>query len=142
MAERMAGFQAGGMGGGARPVGQGGGARPVGQPGAQPPGQPGGQPGGRGGFGGGPAGGGGGNIDEMLDRFPTIKPVDLKVGDMIAVSSTKNTSVDRIRAIKLLAGVEPFLRLAQAANGRGGRNGQGGVEQGFSIPGLDGIGFP
>ncbi len=140
MAERMAGFQAGG--GGARPFGQGAGARPVGQGGAQPPTAPGGAqgaPGGRTGFGGARPGGGG-NIDEMLDRFPTIKTADLKVGDMIAVSSTKNTNVEKIRAIKLLAGVEPFLRMAQAGNGRGGQGGGGG--EGFSIPGLDGIGFP
>ncbi len=143
MAERMAGFQTGA--GGARPIGQGGGARPAGPPAGD--GKPvvvtqGGDGQGRGGFGGPRPGGagGGGNIDEMLDKFPTIKPGDLKVGDMIAVSSTKNASVDRIRAIKLLAGVEPFLRMAQATSGRG-RNGQG-VEQGFSIPGLDGIGFP
>ncbi len=57
---------------------------------------------------------------------------------MIAVSSTKNSAADRIRAIKLLAGVEPFLRMAQAGNGKRA----GGVEGGFSIPGLDGIGFP
>ncbi|MFM9903833.1 MAG: hypothetical protein ACKVQJ_04595 [Pyrinomonadaceae bacterium] len=137
MAERMAGFQAG-AGNGPRPIGQGG--TPAGQGPvrvALPPGQgqmPAGGPG-RGGFAG-PSGG----VDEMLDRFPTIKAGDLKVGDMIAVSSTKNTSVDRIRAIKLLAGVEPFLRMAQAANGRG-RGGQG-VEAGFTIPGLDGVGFP
>ena len=141
MAERMAGFQTGA--GGARPIGQGGGARPAGQgqptvvvmPGVQ--GQPGGQPG-RGGFGG-PRPGGGGSIDSMLDGFPTIKAGDLKVGDMIAVSSTKNASSERIRAIKLLAGVEPFLRLAQATSRRGQG---GGVEAGFSIPGMDGVGFP
>ena len=133
MAERMAGFQTGA--GGARPTGQGGGARPVGQ--GQPTGGQGQIPAGpgRGGFGGARSG----NVDEMLERFPTIKSSDLKVGDMIAVSSTKNGSVDRIRAIKLLAGVEPFLRMAQAGNGRG--RGQG-VDGGFSIPGLDGIGFP
>lgn len=141
MAERMAGFQTGA--GGPRPVGQGGGARPAGQgqptmvvmPGGQTPG------GGRGGFGGGRPGGGGGSIDSMLEGFPTIKPADLKVGDMIAVSSTKNATSDRIRAIKLLAGVEPFLRMAQAAGGKQGGQGRGG-DAGFSIPGLDGIGFP
>lgn len=141
LAERMAGFQTGA--GGARPIGQGGGARPAekGQTTVVMPGGQGQTPSGpgRGGFGGARPGGGGGNIDEMLEKFPTIKPVDLKVGDMIAVSSTKNGSIERIRAIKLLAGVEPFLRMAQAANGRGR---QGGVDQGFSIPGLDGIGFP
>jgi hypothetical protein len=56
----------------------------------------------------------GGGIDEMLERFPNISAADLKVGDMIAVSSTKNGSIDHISAIKLLAGVEPFIRAAQA----------------------------
>src|SRR5258708_1523436 len=67
MAERLAGFQMAGAGGGARPVGQGGGqGRPatVVTPGGQ------GQGAGRGGFGG-PRGGSGG-VDEMLDRFPNI----------------------------------------------------------------------
>ena len=57
---------------------------------------------------------------------------------MIAVSSTKSTNVDRITAIKLLAGVEPFIRAAQAANG--GQRGQ--TTQSLSIPGLEGITFP
>lgn len=133
MAERMAGMQMAGQGG-PRPVGGAQGPRPVGAT------APGGTPGGpaRVGMGGRPGGGGG--VDEMLERFPTITAADLKVGDMIAVSSTKNGNVDRIKAIKLLAGVEPFLRLAQAT-GPNGRRGQG-VEGGFSIPGMDGIGFP
>ena len=129
MAERMAGMQIAGAGG-ARPVGQ----TPPATPGGQ--GQTPGAGAGRGGFGGQrPTGG----IDDMLERFPNITAADLKVGDIIALSSTKNAAVDRIKAIKLLAGVEPFLRAAQAGNGR---RGQGGVEAGFSIPGLDGIGFP
>lgn len=134
MAERMAGFQMGG----ARPAGQGGGqARPP-QPGGQTTGQPapGGQ--GRGNFGG--ARPGAGSVDEMLDRFPPITTADLKPGDMIAVSSTRNGVTDHIKAIKLLAGVEPFLRMAQSSSGAGQR-GQG-VQGGFSIPGLDGIGTP
>jgi len=142
MAERLAGFQMVGAGGGARPVGQGGGqGRPVTvtAPGGQ--GQTQGQGAGRVGFGGPRPGGGGagGGIDDMLERFPNITAADLKVGDMIALSSTRNAEVDRIKAIKLLAGVEPFLRAAQAGNGRGRGNG---VEAGFSIPGLDGVSFP
>ena len=87
-------------------------------------------------------GGRGGGIDEMLERFPTISAADLKVGDMIAVSSTKNGSEDHISAIKLLAGVEPFIRAAQASgNLQGaGRGAQGGG--GFNIPGLDGFDVP
>ncbi len=145
MAERMAGAQAGG--GGLRPVGQGG-ARPVGQAGQA--GQVGTPPAGTtpagstpgagrpGGFGGGRAGGA--NIEDMLDRFPNITATDLKAGDMIAVSSTRTANPDRITAIKLLAGVEPFLRMAQATSGRGG--GQGAAQTGFQIPGLDGISIP
>lgn len=145
-AEMLARFQMMGAGGGARPVGQpgqggqGGGARgtqpPTGNPGANPGGSPGGQ--GRPGMGGGRGAGG---VEDMLERSPNISAADLKVGDIIALSSTKTADVARIKAIKLFAGVEPFLRSAQATSGRGGR-GQGGVDGGFSIPGLDGIGFP
>ena len=123
MAERMAGF---GMGGGVRPAGQGV-TPPGGQGQAQMPG--------RGGAGGGPRSGG---IDDMLERFPNITTADLKPGDMIALSSTKNANMDRVNAIKLLAGVEPFLRMAQASTG--GQRGQN-VQGGFTIPGLDGVGF-
>ena len=84
-------------------------------------------------------GGRGGGVDDMLERFPTIAAADLKPGDMIAISSSKGDNADRVKAIKLLAGVEPFLRAAQS--GTGGRQGQG-VPGGLSIPGLDGIGFP
>lgn len=130
MAQRMASFQSG----------QGGAQPPQG--GAQPP--QGGQqgqgagPGGRGGFGGQRPGGVGG-IDEMLERFPTITAGDLKPGEMIAVLSTKNGNADRITAIKLLAGVEPFLRIAQANGAGQGRRQTG---QSLNIPGLDGIDFP
>ena len=149
-AEMLARFQMMGAGGGARPMGQGG-ARPAGQgvspggqpgsgtPGANPGGSPGGQSGqGRPGMMGGQRGGG---VEEMLERSPAIKVGDLKVGDIIALSSTKTADMSRLKAIKLFAGVEPFLRSAQAS-AAGRRGGQGGVDAGFSIPGLDGIGFP
>lgn len=135
-AEQMARMQMMGMGGGpggARPVG--GGNPPAGQPAQQ------GAPGGRQMIGGARPGGAGGGVDDMLDRFPNITAADLKAGDMVALSSTKNGDNSRIKAIKFLAGVEPFLRLASAGNNAGGR-GRGGVDGGFSIPGLDGIGFP
>src|SRR5687768_15442448 len=98
MAQRMAAFQ----GGGGRRGGPGAGSRPAN--GATPEGQPARQGGpGRAG-GGGPRGG----IDDMLERFPNITAADLKAGEVIAVSSTKSSNLDRITAIKLLAGVEPF----------------------------------
>ena len=136
-AQRMVQFQGGGGPGGAP------GARPGGTPGsgggqpvaATPPGGGSAQPGGPVRMF--PGGARGGGIDEMLERFPTITAADLKAGDMIAVSSTKNGDLDKISAIKLLAGVEPFIRAAQAS-GQQGRGGQGS----FNIPGLDGFDFP
>ncbi|MEQ1646127.1 MAG: hypothetical protein ABL959_21930, partial [Pyrinomonadaceae bacterium] len=123
-AEMMARMQMGGAGmGGARPVG--GGATPPQTPPAGGQTGQGGQPGGGRQMAGGPRGAGGGGVDEMLDRFPNITAADLKAGDMIAISSTKSGANTRIKAIKLLAGVEPFLRMAQAQGGRGGRGGGG-----------------
>ena len=86
---------------------------------------------------------GAGGIDEMLDRFPTITVADLKVGEMVAFSGTKTVNADRVTAIKLLSGIEPFIKNALATGGtRGGRGGRGGgQDSGFTIPGLDGGGF-
>ena len=103
-------------------------------------GRPGGGPGGQSGTGG-PGRmmmGGARSIDEMLERFPTITAADLKVGDMVAVSSSKDGALDRINAIKLLAGVEPFIRAAQAS----GNIQRGGQQGSFNIPGLDGFDMP
>jgi hypothetical protein len=102
-AQRMVQFQGAGMQGGgpgARPAGTPGGSQPVQ---TAPPAGSQGQPGGPVRMM--PGGGRGGGIDEMLERFPSITAADLKAGDMIAVSSTKNGTLDKISAIKLLAGV-------------------------------------
>lgn len=131
-ATRMAQFQ-GGPGAGMRP-GAGGGRRPEGAPqgGGQPRPERGQAVAGGGGSGGQRAGG----IDEMIERFPNITAADLNVGEMIAVSSSKNHTPDRIKAIKLLAGVEPFVKAAQMqAAASGGRQ----VTQSLNIPGLDGV---
>lgn len=132
-AQRLAQFQMGGQGGGFRPAGaQGGNPPAAAQTNAA---NPGGQ---RPGFGGGMRPGGGG-IDDMLDRFPNITAADLKAGDVIAVSSTRGSNLDRITAIKLLSGVEPFLRAAQMSAARQGGNGRS-ID--LNIPGLDGFGTP
>lgn len=136
MAQRMAQFQGGGapQGGAAGQPGRAVQGPPAGG-GAGPGGQGGGP--GRGGFG----GGGRGGIDDMLDRFPTITVAELKPGDVIAVSSSRDQgAADRIKAIKLLAGVEPFLRAAQVQAAASGQRGNQGVS--LSIPGLDGFGNP
>jgi len=130
MAQRLAAFQ------------NGGGMQPP--SGVRPPNQPANQTGGQAAPNGmRPSGGmrgGGGGIDEMLERFPTIALADLKVGNMIAFSSSKGTNQERVTAIKLLSGVEPFLKMAAEGNNAGRRGGQTGANSGFSIPGLEGGG--
>lgn len=135
MANRLAGMQAmqagGGQGGGMRPPTQGNQPQPQRNP--QTPGQTPGQGGG--------LRAGGGGIDDMLDRFPNVKIAELKIGEMIAVSSTKSADPTRITAIKLLSGVEPFVKLAQMQMASGNRNGGGNnANSNFTIPGLDGFG--
>jgi len=129
-AQRMAQFQMGGQGG-FRPAGQGNTPPTTSQTSTTSPAGP--RPGGMR-----MGGGGGGGIDDMLDRFPNITAADLKAGDVIAVSSTRSGNLDRITAIKLLAGVEPFLRAAQMSPGQGGPRRQ----LDLNIPGLDGFGTP
>ncbi|HUF05322.1 MAG TPA: hypothetical protein VMM38_14255 [Aridibacter sp.] len=120
-AERMARFQAMMASGGGAPAG----ARPGG-------GQ--GRPGGEGGR----PGPGGMDINNLLNQFPNITVADLKTGDIIAVSSPKGTDPSRLTAIKLLAGVEPFIAMAQMA---AGAQRDRGVSGSLNIPGLDSVEF-
>jgi Cu/Ag efflux protein CusF len=110
-ASEMGAMMGGGMG---RAPGVGapaaGAAAPAqGQPQAARP--QGGGPGGSGGPGG-PAGGRGGvNINEMLERLPTISIADVKVGDTIIVSSTQGVDPTRLTAIALVSGADTLLAM-------------------------------
>jgi hypothetical protein len=92
------------MGGMGRPGGPGGapGAPPAqggqGQAGARPQG-------------GGPGGPGGRNINDMLERLPTIALADVKVGDTIIVSSTQGVDPTRLTAISLVTGADSLLAM-------------------------------
>ena len=118
----------GGGGGAARP------AAPAGAP-AAPPGQ------GPGGPGGARPGGGGMNIQDLLERLPTIAVADVKVGDTIIVSSTKGADPTRLTAISLIAGADTLLNMLAArqaaAGGPSAPNpsaGLGGVQFGIGLP--------
>jgi co-chaperonin GroES (HSP10) len=124
---------AGEMGGGmmmARPGGSGATGR-------------GGQAGGAGGPGGGMrAGGGGMNIQDMLERLPTIAVADVKVGDTIIVSSTRGADPTRLTAISLISGAETLLNMLAArqpqAAGQSAPNPSAGLGSGIQF----GIGLP
>jgi hypothetical protein len=139
MGAMMGGFNrgAGGPAGGAAPAGGG-------APAAQGNGQQrpqGGGPGGQSGPGG-PGGrpGGGFNINDMLERLPTILIADVKVGDTIIVSSTQGVDPTRITAISLVAGADTLLAMlaprpqaGQAPNPAAGLGGSG-ISFGIGLP--------
>ncbi len=79
------------------------------------------------------------NINEMLQRFPTVEVAELKPGEMIAASSAKGADPTNLTAIRLLAGIEPFVQMAQASSSKS-RSGRG-ISGGLNIPGLDGMDF-
>jgi hypothetical protein len=88
-------------------------------------------------------GGGGGNIQEMLERLPTIALADVKVGDTIIVSSTRGADPARLTAITLVSGADAFLNMIAArqqtqTGGQTAPNPAGGLGSGIQF----GIGLP
>lgn len=131
---------AGGAGAGQTPPGGQAASRP--QPsGGQ--GTPAGVPGSGGPGGGTRMGGGGGmNIQDMLERLPTISLSDVKVGDTIIVSSTRGADPSRLTAITLISGADTLLNMLAArqpqAGGQTAPNPAAGLGSGIQF----GIGLP
>jgi len=143
-ANEMGGMMMMGRGSGAGP---GGGQASAGQAAPHPGGAP--QPGGAGqGSGGGAGGGnrmgggGGMNLQDMLERLPTITLADVKVGDTIIVSSTKGADPSRVTAISLISGADTLLNMIaarqQQAGGPATPNPSAGLGSGIQF----GIGLP
>jgi len=137
----------GGMGGPGGPGGGGAGqARPQGQAqqgqaqvaqGQKPQGA---GPGGPQGMGTRP--GGGGNMADMLERLPIISINELKVGDVILLSSLPGADPTQLTAISLVSGVQPLLQMMAARQQQGGGRPQG-VDLNGSFGGMfGGIGVP
>jgi hypothetical protein len=91
---------------------------------------------------GGPRPGGGFNVQEMLERLPTISMADLKVGDTIVVSATKGADAARLTAITLVSGADTLLNMmaarqqqpGQAAPNPASGLGSGGFQIGIGLP--------
>jgi hypothetical protein len=106
-------------------------------PGGHPQGQQRGPGGGRAGI----AGGGALNINEMLERLPTVSVADVKVGDTIIVSSTQGADPTRLTAIALVTGADTLLNLVAARQQAAGQrvpNPAAGLGTGIDF----GIGLP
>ena len=136
----MGGFRGGQGGGGGAGGGQGQG-QGQGQTAARPQGGSAGGPGAGGPGGGRPGGGGGFNINDMLERLPTISLADVKVGDTIVVSSTQGVDPHRLTAISLLTGADTLLTMlaprpqaGQAAPNPAAGLGNSGITFGIGLP--------
>src|SRR5258705_1687133 len=121
------------MGGFGRGQGVSGGGAPAAQTAQSGQGQPGSRPQG------GP--GRGFNINDMLERLPTISLTDVKVGDTIIVSSTQGVDPSRLTAIALVSGADRlFAMLAprpqpgQTAPNPAAGLGGGGISFGIGLP--------
>lgn len=64
--------------------------------------------------------GGGMNMQDMLERLPTIAIADVKVGDTIIVSSTKGADATRLTAISLISGADTLLNMLAARQQQSG----------------------
>ena len=69
------------------------------------------------GFGGG-GGGARGDLHDMLVRLPPVPISDLKTGDALIITSTRDANSSKIVAITLVAGVEPVLASAPRSAGQ------------------------
>ena len=88
----------------------------------------------------GPGAGGGMNIQDMMERLPTIAIADVKVGDTIIVSSTQGADPTRLTAISLISGADTLLNMLAARQQQatpGAPNpagGLGGIQFGIGLP--------
>lgn len=89
-------------------------------------------------------GGGGPNVADILERLPTISINDVKVGDMIIMSSLPGSDPTQFTAISLVTGVEPLLTMVAARQQAGGGQGRPqGVDLNGSFGGMfGGVGVP
>src|SRR5438552_8056659 len=142
--ENMTAMFGGGMGPGAGGPAKAGAApgqgqtQTQGQAAQRPPGAGPGAP-----QGGGPRGGGM-NVADMLERLPTISINEVKVGDMIIMSSLPGSDPTQFTAISLVTGVEPLLTMVAARQQTGGAQGRPqGVDLNGSFGGMfGGVGVP
>lgn len=87
-------------------------------------------------------GGPGANMADMLERLPVISISELKVGDVILLSSLPGADPTQLTAISLVSGVEPLLQMMAARQQQGGARQQG-VDLNGSFGGMfGGIGAP
>ena len=77
-------------------------------------------------------------MGQMLERMPTAKIDEIKVGESIVVSSTVGAKADEITAITLLANAEMMIQMAQQRQAAAGGTATGaGLSLGGGLGGMD-----
>jgi hypothetical protein len=82
------------------------------------------------------------NIQDMLERLPTIALADVKVGDTIIVSSTKGADPERLTAISLVSGADTLLNMIAARQQQQQAGGQPAPNPAAGLGVQFGIGLP
>jgi len=92
---------------------------------------------------GGPRPGGGMAMADMLERLPTISLNEIKVGDMIIMSTLPGSDPTKTTAISMVAGIEPLLQMIAARQAAGGQPRQQNVDLNSNFGGMfGGVGVP
>ena len=60
------------------------------------------------------------NMADLIERLPTISLNEIKVGDMIIMSTLPGTDPTRTTAVSMVAGVEPLLQNVDLNSNFGG----------------------
>ncbi|MFY9618165.1 MAG: hypothetical protein WAQ99_00010, partial [Pyrinomonadaceae bacterium] len=95
-----------------------------------------------GGPGGPPAGGGGPSMADMIERLPTIPISEIKVGDMIIMSTLPGADQNRLTAVSMVTGVEPLLTMLAQRQAGGGQPRPQNVDLQGNFGGMFGGGGP
>jgi hypothetical protein len=61
------------------------------------------------------------NMADLIERLPTISIAEIKVGDMIIMSTLPGVDQNRITAISMVTGVEPLLQMIAMRQQAGGQ---------------------
>jgi hypothetical protein len=83
------------------------------------------------------------NMADLLDRLPTISISELKVGDMIIMSSLPGSEPTQFTAISLVSGIEPLLQMIATRQQQSGQPRPQNVDLNSNFGGMfGGIGVP
>ena len=79
---------------------------------------------------------------DLIDRLPTIAITEIKVGDMIIMSTLPGTDQNRLTAVSMVTGVEPLLQMLAQRQAAGGQPRPQNVDLQGNFGGMFGGGGP